>query len=311
MGIFDSIKRGLKKTSEKLGNNVNKVFANFRKVDEELLEELEETLIISDVGMQTSLKIVNNLRKNIKLKNLKEVDEVKDELVSILIETIDVEDREKELEKEKKIEENNLTKCILVIGVNGVGKTTSIAKLANNYKNEGKKVLLVPADTFRAAAVEQITEWANRVGVNISDAKEGEDPSSVVHRALEGAKNEKYDIIIIDTAGRLHNKKNLMAELGKINNTIDKVMKDEILKETYLVLDGTTGQNAIEQSKAFSEVTNITGYILTKLDGTSKGGVIIGIADSTKIPVKYIGVGEKQDDLKKFDAEDFVRAVIS
>lgn len=311
MGIFDSIKRGLKKTSEKLGNNVNKVFANFRKVDEELLEELEETLIISDVGMQTSLKIVNNLRKNIKLKNLKEVDEVKDELVSILIETIDVEDREKELEKEKKIEENNLTKCILVIGVNGVGKTTSIAKLANNYKNEGKKVLLVPADTFRAAAVEQITEWANRVGVDISDAKEGEDPSSVVHRALEGAKNEKYDIIIIDTAGRLHNKKNLMAELGKINNTIDKVMKDEILKETYLVLDGTTGQNAIEQSKAFSEVTNITGYILTKLDGTSKGGVIIGIADSTKIPVKYIGVGEKQEDLKKFDAEDFVRAVIS
>ena len=311
MGIFDSIKRGLKKTSEKLGNNVNKVFANFRKVDEELLEELEETLIISDVGMQTSLKIVDELRKNIKLKNLKEVDEVKDELVSILIETIDVEDREKELEKEKKIEENNLTKCILVIGVNGVGKTTSIAKLANNYKNEGKKVLLVPADTFRAAAVEQITEWANRVGVNISDAKEGEDPSSVVHRALEGAKNEKYDIIIIDTAGRLHNKKNLMAELGKINNTIDKVMEDEILKETYLVLDGTTGQNAIEQSKAFSEVTNITGYILTKLDGTSKGGVIIGIVDSTKIPVKYIGVGEKQDDLKKFDAEDFVRAVIS
>lgn len=311
MGIFDSIKRGLKKTSEKLGNNVNKVFANFRKVDEELLEELEETLIISDVGMQTSLKIVDTLRKNIKLKNLKEVDEVKDELVSILIETIDVEDREKELEKEKKIEKNNLTKCILVIGVNGVGKTTSIAKLANNYKNEGKKVLLVPADTFRAAAVEQITEWANRVGVDISDAKEGEDPSSVVHRALEGAKNEKYDIIIIDTAGRLHNKKNLMAELGKINNTIDKVMKDEILKETYLVLDGTTGQNAIEQSKAFSEVTNITGYILTKLDGTSKGGVIIGIADSTKIPVKYIGVGEKQDDLKKFDAEDFVRAVIS
>ena len=311
MGIFDSIKRGLKKTSEKLGNNVNKVFANFRKVDEELLEELEETLIISDVGMQTSLKIVNNLRKNIKLKNLKEVDEVKDELVSILIETIDVEDREKELEKEKKIEENNLTKCILVIGVNGVGKTTSIAKLANNYKNEGKKVLLVPADTFRAAAVEQITEWANRVGVDISDAKEGEDPSSVVHRALEGAKNEKYDIIIIDTAGRLHNKKNLMAELGKINNTIDKVMKDETFKETYLVLDGTTGQNAIEQSKAFSEVTNITGYILTKLDGTSKGGVIIGIADSTKIPVKYIGLGEKQDDLKKFDAEDFVRAVIS
>ncbi len=311
MGIFDSIKRGLKKTSEKLGNNVNKVFANFRKVDEELLEELEETLIISDVGMQTSLKIVDELRKNIKLKNLKEVDEVKDELVSILIETIDVEDKEKELEKEKKLKENNLTKCILVIGVNGVGKTTSIAKLANNYKNEGKKVLLVPADTFRAAAVEQITEWANRVGVDISDAKEGEDPSSVVHRALEGAKNEKYDIIIIDTAGRLHNKKNLMAELGKINNTIDKVMKDEILKETYLVLDGTTGQNAIEQSKAFSEVTNITGYILTKLDGTSKGGVIIGIADSTKIPVKYIGVGEKQDDLKKFDAEDFVRAVIS
>ncbi len=311
MGIFDSIKRGLKKTSEKLGNNVNKVFANFRKVDEELLEELEETLIISDVGMQTSLKIVDKLRKNIKLKNLKEVDEVKDELVNILIETVDVEDSEKELEKKKKIEENNLTKCILVIGVNGVGKTTSIAKLANNYKKEGKKVLLVPADTFRAAAVEQITEWANRVGVDISDAKEGEDPSSVVHRALEGAKNEKYDIIIIDTAGRLHNKKNLMAELGKINNTIDKFMKDEILKETYLVLDGTTGQNAIEQSKAFSEVTNITGYILTKLDGTSKGGVIIGIADSTKIPVKYIGVGEKQDDLKKFDAEDFVRAVIS
>lgn len=311
MGIFDSIKKGLKKTSEKLGNNVNKVFANFRKVDEELLEELEETLIMSDLGMETSLKIVETLRNNIKLKNLKEAEEVKDELVSILIDTVDVEDREKEEKNQKYIKENNLTKCILVIGVNGVGKTTSIAKLANNYKNEGKKVLLVPADTFRAAAVEQITEWANRIGVDISDAKEGEDPSSVVHRALEGAKNEKYDIIIIDTAGRLHNKKNLMAELGKINNTIDKVMKDETFKETYLVLDGTTGQNAIEQSKAFSEVTNITGYILTKLDGTSKGGVIIGIADSTKIPVKYIGVGEKQDDLKRFNAEDFVRAVIS
>ena len=299
--------KGLTKSREGFVSRLASLTNKYKKATDEYFDELEEILIMADIGVNTVTNFIEKLRDRVKHEKIESTEDLKeiiiDELFIIYV-------NEDVLVNKINFQENGPT-VVLFVGVNGVGKTTTIGKLAQKFKNEGKKVLLVPADTFRAAAVEQLTEWANRVGVDISDAKEGEDPSSVVHRALEGAKNEKYDIIIIDTAGRLHNKKNLMAELGKINNTIDKVMKDEILKETYLVLDGTTGQNAIEQSKAFSEVTNITGYILTKLDGTSKGGVIIGIADPTKIPVKYIGVGEKQDDLKKFDAEDFVRAVIS
>ena len=205
--------------------------------------------------------------------------------------------------------EENVKKCILIIGVNGAGKTTTIGKMAKGYMDEGKKVLLVPADTFRAAAGEQIKMWAERSGADITEIRENADPSAVVYSSLEYANERNYDIIIIDTAGRLHNKKNLMEELKKINKSVDRLLKDNYTKETLLILDGTTGQNAIEQAKAFAEVTDIDGYVLTKLDGTSKGGVIIGIVNKTKLPIKYIGTGEKITDLQKFDAKDFVDAI--
>ena len=302
MGFFDRLKEGLKKTKENLGNQINEVFSTFRVVDENLLEELEEKLIISDISMDTTEIIINDLRKAIKNKNIKEVEEVKKELFEIIKNILS-----NELEE---INVNtNKTKIYLVIGVNGAGKTTSIGKIANKYIKQGKKVLIVPADTFRAAAVMQLEVWAERANADFSDAKEGEDPSSVVYRALESAKKQKYDIILIDTAGRLHNKKNLMNELAKINKTIDKVF-EEAEKETLLVLDGTTGQNGLEQAKAFSEVTDITGYVLTKLDGTSKGGIIISIVSNMKKPIKFIGVGEKIDDMQDFNPEEFINAIL-
>ena len=298
MGFFDKIREKLVKTKDNIGNKINEVFSGFKKVDEELLESLEEILIMADLGMDTVSIIISTLRENIKKKSIEEPDKVKEELKNIIVEMIDIEKKE-----------DNSKKCILVIGVNGAAKTTTIGKMAKGYIDEGKKVLLVPADTFRAAAGEQIKMWAERAGVDITEIRENADPSAVVYSSLEYANQRNYDIIIIDTAGRLHNKKNLMEELKKINRSVDKLLKADYTKETLLVLDGTTGQNAIEQAKAFSEVTDIDGYVLTKLDGTSKGGVIIGIVNRTKLPIKYIGTGEKITDLQKFNAKEFVDAI--
>ena len=298
MGFFDKIKEKLIKTRDNIGNKINEVFSGFKKVDEELLENLEEVLIMADLGMDTVSSIISTLRENIKKKGIEEPEKVKEELKEIIIDMIDIEKKEE-----------NVKKCILIIGVNGAGKTTTIGKMAKGYMDEGKKVLLVPADTFRAAAGEQIKMWAERSGVDITEIRENVDPSAVVYSSLEYANERNYDIIIIDTAGRLHNKKNLMEELKKINKSVDKLLKDNYTKETLLVLDGTTGQNAIEQAKAFAEVTDIDGYVLTKLDGTSKGGVIIGIVNRTKLPIMYIGTGEKITDLQKFNAKEFVDAI--
>ena len=298
MGFFDKIKEKLIKTRDNIGNKINEVFSGFKKVDEELLENLEEVLIMADLGMDTVSSIISTLRENIKKKGIEDPEKVKEELKAIIVDMIDIEKKEE-----------NVKKCILIIGVNGAGKTTTIGKMAKGYMDEGKKVLLVPADTFRAAAGEQIKMWAERSGVDITEIRENADPSAVVYSSLEYANERNYDIIIIDTAGRLHNKKNLMEELKKINKSVDKLLKDNYTKETLLVLDGTTGQNAIEQAKAFAEVTDIDGYILTKLDGTSKGGVIIGIVNRTKLPIMYIGTGEKITDLQKFNAKEFVDAI--
>lgn len=298
MGFFDKIKEKLIKTRDNIGNKINEVFSGFKKVDEELLENLEEVLIMADLGMDTVSSIISSLRENIKKKGIEEPEKVKEELKEIIVKMIDIEKKEE-----------NVKKCILIIGVNGAGKTTTIGKMAKGYMDEGKKVLLVPADTFRAAAGEQIKMWAERSGVDITEIRENADPSAVVYSSLEYANERNYDIIIIDTAGRLHNKKNLMEELKKINKSVDKLLKDNYTKETLLVLDGTTGQNAIEQAKAFAEVTDIDGYVLTKLDGTSKGGVIIGIVNRTKLPIMYIGTGEKITDLQKFNAKEFVDAI--
>ena len=298
MGFFDKIKEKLIKTRDNIGNKINEVFSGFKKVDEELLESLEEVLIMADLGMDTVGSIISTLRENIKKKGIEEPEKVKEELKAIIVDMIDIEKKEE-----------NVKKCILIIGVNGAGKTTTIGKMAKGYMDEGKKVLLVPADTFRAAAGEQIKMWAERSGVDITEIRENADPSAVVYSSLEYANERNYDIIIVDTAGRLHNKKNLMEELKKINKSVDKLLKDNYTKETLLVLDGTTGQNAIEQAKAFAEVTDIDGYVLTKLDGTSKGGVIIGIVNRTKLPIMYIGTGEKITDLQKFNAKEFVDAI--
>ena len=298
MGFFDKIKEKLIKTRDNIGNKINEVFSGFKKVDEELLENLEEVLIMADLGMDTVSSIISSLRENIKKKGIEEPEKVKEELKEIIINMIDIEKKEE-----------NVKKCILIIGVNGAGKTTTIGKMAKGYMDEGKKVLLVPADTFRAAAGEQIKMWAERAGADITEIRENADPSAVVYSSLEYANERNYDIIIIDTAGRLHNKKNLMEELKKINKSVDRLLKDNYTKETLLILDGTTGQNAIEQAKAFAEVTDIDAYLLTKLDGTSKGGVIIGIVNRTKLPIKYIGTGEKITDLQKFNAKDFVDAI--
>lgn len=298
MGFFDKIKEKLIKTRDNIGNKINEVFSGFKKVDEELLENLEEVLIMADLGMDTVGSIISTLRENIKKKGIEEPEKVKEELKAIIVDMIDIEKKEE-----------NIKKCILIIGVNGAGKTTTIGKMAKGYMDEGKRVLLVPADTFRAAAGEQIKMWAERSGVDITEIRENADPSAVVYSSIEYANERNYDIIIIDTAGRLHNKKNLMEELKKINKSVDKLLKDNYTKETLLVLDGTTGQNAIEQAKAFAEVTDIDGYILTKLDGTSKGGVIIGIVNKTKLPIMYIGTGEKITDLQKFNAKEFVDAI--
>lgn len=301
MGFFEKLKQGMNKTKASLDQKINNVFSNFRKVDEDFLEELEEALIMSDIGMETSVKIINNLRTKIKKDKIQDEEEVRKALREEMQEILDSADKSLHLETKPSV--------ILVIGVNGVGKTTSIGKIANRLAKDGKKVVVAAADTFRAAAVEQLEIWANRAGADIVKREEGVDPASVVYDAIKITKEKEADILIVDTAGRLHNKKYLMDELNKIQKVINKEMPDSD-KEVLLVIDGTTGQNAISQVKAFKEEADITGLVLTKLDGTAKGGVVIGIVEENKIPVKFIGVGEQIDDMEVFNSEDFVKAII-
>ena len=301
MGFFDKLKQGLSKTKTSFEEKMNNVFSTFRKVDEELLEELEEILIMSDVGVETSTKIIGNLRERIKKEKLEDTEDVKQALREEIKEIFDSVDNSLHLE--------TIPSVILVVGVNGVGKTTSIGKMANRLKQDGKKVVVAAADTFRAAAVEQLEIWANRAGCDIVKRDEGVDPASVVFDAIKVAKEKKADVLICDTAGRLHNKKYLMDELIKIKKVIDKELPDAS-KEVLMVLDATTGQNAISQVKAFKETVDITGLVLTKLDGTAKGGVVIGITNENKMPVKFIGIGEQIDDMEIFNSEDFVKALL-
>ena len=301
MGFFDKLKNGLNKTKTSFDEKINNVFSNFRKVDEDFLDELEEVLIMSDIGMDTSIKIISNLRERIKKENIKDEEDVKQALREEMQKILDVTDISLHL--------NTKPSVILVVGVNGVGKTTSIGKMANRLAKDGKKVVVAAADTFRAAAVEQLEIWAKRAGADIVKREEGVDPASVVYDAIKKTKENGADILIVDTAGRLHNKKYLMDELNKIQKVINKEMPDSD-KEVLLVIDGTTGQNAISQVKAFKQEADITGIVLTKLDGTAKGGVVIGIVEENKIPVKFIGVGEQIDDMEIFNSEDFVKAII-
>ena len=301
MGFFDKLKQGLSKTKTSFGEKLNNVFSNFRKVDEELLEELEEALIMSDVGVETSTKIIANLRDRIKKEKIEDEEAVKQALREEIKKIFDELDNSLHLETTPSV--------ILVVGVNGVGKTTSIGKIANRLRKDGKKVVIAAADTFRAAAVEQLEIWANRANCQIVKREEGVDPASVVFDAIKATKEQQADVLICDTAGRLHNKKYLMDELIKIKRVIDKELPNAS-KEILMVLDATTGQNAISQVKAFKETVDITGLVLTKLDGTAKGGVVIGIANENKMPVKFIGIGEQIDDMEIFNSDDFVKALI-
>lgn len=301
MGFFEKLKQGLNKTKTSFDEKINNVFSVFRKVDEDLLEELEEILVMSDVGAETSVKIINNLRDRIKKQKIEDAEQVKVALREEIKTILDSVDSELKLETTPTV--------ILVVGVNGVGKTTSIGKIANRLKQDGKQVVIAAADTFRAAAVEQLEIWANRVGCDIIKKEENADPASVVYDAIKITKQKNADVLICDTAGRLHNKKYLMDELIKIKKVIDKELP-ECSKEVLMVLDATTGQNAISQVKAFKETVDINGLILTKLDGTAKGGVVIGIVSENNIPVKFIGVGEQVDDMEKFNSTDFVNAII-
>ncbi len=301
MGFFDKLKAGLTKTKNAVFGQLNEVVKSFRKVDEDLLEELEEIMICADMGMSTTEKIIDELRDRIKSENIKSADDVKKALGEILVAQVG------------EGEGLNLTtspSVILVIGVNGVGKTTSIGKIANNLKKQGKHVIVAAADTFRAAAIDQLAVWCDRAGVELIRQNEGSDPASVVYDAIAAANKRKADVLIVDTAGRLHNKSNLMDELAKINRIITRELPDAA-RETLLVLDSTTGQNAVMQAKKFKEAAEITGLVLTKLDGTAKGGAVFSIKDEIDIPVKFIGVGEQIDDMQEFDAKMFVEALMA
>ena len=299
-GFFSRLVEGLNKTRENIVSGMDSIFSGFSAIDEDFYEELEETLIMGDLGIQTTMSVLEDLRKKVKEQHIKEPAECKQLLIDSIREQMDLGENAYEFENRKSV--------VLLIGVNGVGKTTSVGKLAGQLKDEGKKVILAAADTFRAAAIEQLTEWANRAGVEIIAQQEGSDPAAVIYDAVAAAKSRQADVLICDTAGRLHNKKNLMEELRKINRIIDKEYPDAY-RETLVVLDGTTGQNAMAQAKQFMEVADITGIILTKLDGTAKGGIAVAIQSELGIPVKYVGVGEKIDDLQKFNSEDFVTAL--
>lgn len=296
MGFFDKLKKGLEKTKNGFSEKINDVFASFVKVDEDLFDELEETLIMADVGVETVEDVLDTLRDKVKHANIKDAEAVKNLLIETLSEILKQNDTSMKLDTTPSI--------IIVVGVNGVGKTTSIGKMAHYYKEQGKKVLLAAGDTFRAAAAEQLQIWSERAGVDIIKHAEGADPGAVIFDAINAAKTRHSNLIICDTAGRLHNKKNLMDELKKIMRIIDRELPNAS-KEVLLVLDATTGQNALLQTKTFDESVGLTGLILTKLDGTAKGGVIIGLSHEQSLPVKFVGVGEQMDDLQPFDADDF------
>ena len=299
MGFFEKLKAGLAKTKNAVFGQLDALFHSFSKVDEEMLEELEEVLITADVGVNATETILDELRNRIKKDKITEPEQAKAALQEILTAMIG---------EGEPLKLETTPSVVLVIGVNGVGKTTSIAKIANVLKTEGKQVLLAAADTFRAAAIDQLAIWAERVGVDLIRHEEGSDSAAVVYDALSAAKKRNADVVIVDTAGRLHNKKNLMDELAKIDRVIDRQLPDAS-RETLLVLDATTGQNAVMQAKEFKNAANLTGLVLTKLDGTAKGGIVFSIRDELGIPVKFIGVGEKMDDLQYFSASDFVSAL--
>lgn len=321
MGFFDKIKRtftgeekteevevqekydkGLEKTRKTFGERMNELFANFRTVDEDFFEELEETLIGADVGFETAIRITEALRQEVKLRNAKKSAEVQNAIIEKLVDLYEAEGINEV--NELNIQEDGLT-VILFVGVNGVGKTTSIGKLAHQFKNEGKKVLMAAADTFRAGAIDQLVVWGERAGVEVVRGNAGGDPAAVVFDALERAKTEQADVLLVDTAGRLQNKVNLMNELEKIKRVIQRELP-EAPQETLLVLDATTGQNAMVQAKQFKETTDVTGLVLTKLDGTAKGGIVLAIRNELHLPVKLVGLGEGIDDLEPFDPNDFV-----
>lgn len=301
MGFFGKLKESLSKTKEVLSSRIETALKSFRKVDEELFEELEEILIMADIGVETSVEIIDRLRDAAKEKKITESIELKAELRTILADILTEGDNSVQLQGKPAV--------IMVIGVNGVGKTTSIGKMANMYKNMGKKVVIAAADTFRAAAIEQLEVWAERADAEIIKQQEGSDPAAVIYDAIGAAKNRGADVLLCDTAGRLHNKKNLMDELKKIYRILNKEIPDSS-KEVLLVLDATTGQNAVEQAKQFKEAADITGIVLTKLDGTAKGGIVFAIKNEYGIPVKLIGLGEKIDDMDEFSPVDFVNAII-
>ncbi len=301
MGFFDKIKQGLTKTRDALSNTLGNVFSGFSEIDDDFYDELEESLILADLGVETSTKAVTKLRKNVRENHLKTTDEAKTALKEILTDMLNVGDTQLNLATKPSV--------ILVIGVNGVGKTTTIGKIATQLTAEGKKVLLVAGDTFRAAAADQLEIWAQRSGADIVRQHEGADPASVVFDGLQAAKSRGADVIIIDTAGRLHNKTNLMNELNKISRIVERELPDAS-REVLLVLDGTTGQNGLIQAKQFKEIAGVTALAVTKLDGTAKGGIVIAVADTLQIPVKFVGVGEKAEDLMPFVAADFVEALL-
>lgn len=299
MGFFEKLKAGLKKTKDSMMGKIESLLNSFTKIDEDLFEELEETLIMSDIGVNTSVKICDVLRERVKSNGVTDPSEIKNMLKEVISDM---------LGEETPLDLSTTPSVILVIGVNGVGKTTTIGKLAYQLHNEGKRVIVAAADTFRAAAIDQLEVWTNRAGVDIIKHNEGSDPAAVVFDALNAAKSRKADVVICDTAGRLHNKKNLMDELRKISRIVHQQAEGCSL-EVLLALDATTGQNAVNQAKQFNEVADITGIILTKLDGTAKGGIIISIADDLKVPVKLVTVGEKIEDIQPFDTKDFVEAL--
>lgn len=300
VGFFKKLKNGLSKTRDSFVSGLDSIFSGFSEIDDDFYEELEELLVMSDIGINTSMKIIDGLKERVKEEKIKEASECKRLLIDTIKEQMAVHENAYEFLEKKSV--------VLLIGVNGVGKTTSVGKLAGIAKASGKKVLLAAADTFRAGAINQLKEWANRANVDIIAGQEGSDPAAIVYDAVSASKARNVDLLICDTAGRLHNKKNLMAELHKIYTIIEKEYSDAFL-ETMIVVDGTTGQNALAQAREFSEVTNVSGVILTKLDGTAKGGIAIAIQSELDIPVKYIGIGEQIDDLQKFDADEFVNAL--